>query len=165
MASSWLCNLFSSYLHFVYRRKWNIGKVLCRTNERQSWQSKNNNQTNGSSANSPPWINSFFNWCLFLSTVDLVWKKSIINALSIYRGYVSGYHSRKTHKSSLVMVGYGWRSWVQIWPKFYHCNCCAVCTIAPCITAIYRESMVYFRYWHNMLDIMHFSACEIKLPR
>ena len=33
-------------------------------------------------------------------------------------------------------------SWKQIWPKFYHCNCCAVCTIVSYITAICRESVV-----------------------
>ena len=39
--------------------------------------------------------------------------------------------------------GLGCRSWVQIWPTFSHCNCCAVCTILSCITAIYRESIVF----------------------
>ena len=36
----------------------------------------------------------------------------------------------------------GCRPWVQIWPKFHHCNCCAVCTMVSYITAIYRESIV-----------------------
>ena len=40
------------------------------------------------------------------------------SALSIYRGHFSSYNSQK---------------------KFYHCNCCAVCTIVSYITAIYRE--------------------------
>ena len=37
-------------------------------------------------------------------------------------------------------MGYG--SWVKIWPKFYHCNCCVVCIIISYITTIYRESIV-----------------------
>ena len=36
----------------------------------------------------------------------------------------------------------GCRSWVQTWPKFYHCNRCAVDTIVSYIIAIYRASIV-----------------------
>ena len=36
----------------------------------------------------------------------------------------------------------GCRSWVQIWPKYYHCNCCAVYTVVSLITAMYQESVV-----------------------
>ena len=60
------------------------------------------------------------------------------------------------------------RSWVQIWPKCYHCNCCALCTIVPCITAIYRESVVFwviidgylrdsYTIWYNMDNSRHCS--------
>ena len=33
-------------------------------------------------------------------------------------------------------------SWVQIYPKFYNYNCCAVCIIITYVTAIYRETIV-----------------------
>ena len=36
----------------------------------------------------------------------------------------------------------GCRSWMQIWPKFYHCNCC-ICIILSYITEIYREPIAY----------------------
>ena len=58
---------------------------------------------------------------------------------SIHRGHFSLYKSRKTPYSGR---GMGCREWVQIWPKFYHCSCCAACTIASYMTAIYRESLM-----------------------
>ena len=42
--------------------------------------------------------------------------------------------------------GMGCRSWVQIWPKFYHCNCCALNTIVSYIADILRS----FCIWHLM---------------
>ena len=39
--------------------------------------------------------------------------------------------------------GMGCRSWVQIWLKFYHCNCCAGSTFLSYITAIYQESIIF----------------------
>ena len=71
-------------------------------------------------------------------TRNILWY----SALSMYSGCFSLYNSRKTPHSSPVRARYGCRSWVQIWPKFYHCNCCAVCTIISYITAIYQESIV-----------------------
>ena len=63
-------------------------------------------------------------------------------ALSIYRGHFSSYNSRKTPHSSPVKAMYGCLSWAEIWPKFYHCNCCAVCTIVWYMTAIYWEPII-----------------------
>ena len=40
----------------------------------------------------------------------------------------------------------GCRSWVQIWLKFYPCNCCAACTNVSYITAIYRRESVVLAY-------------------
>ena len=37
------------------------------------------------------------------------------------------------------MRGLGCRSWVQTWPKYYHCNCCAVYTIVSYITEIWQH--------------------------
>ena len=49
----------------------------------------------------------------------------------------------------------GGRSWVQIWPKFYYCNCCAVCTIVSHITAIYRESTTF---WEKVVYVRQYSG-------
>ena len=70
-----------------------------------------------------------------------VW--TIYSALLIYCGHFSLYISRKTSHSSPVKASMGFCLWVQIWPKFYHCNCCAVYTSVSYITMIYRESLVY----------------------
>ena len=39
----------------------------------------------------------------------------------------------------------GCRPWVQIWPKYYHCIYCAVCTIISYIATTYQESIVTIR--------------------
>ena len=49
--------------------------------------------------------------------------------------------------------GRGYLPWMQIWIKFYHCSCCAVCTIVSYITTIYRECIViagvHYRILYN----------------
>ena len=35
--------------------------------------------------------------------------------------------------------------WVQIWPKYHHCNYCAVCIIVSYIATTYQESIVTIR--------------------
>ena len=49
-------------------------------------------------------------------------------------------------------------SLLQIWPKFYHCNCCAVCTIVSYITAIYLESIAQRR--PHMICRKHISLMK-----
>ena len=53
------------------------------------------------------------------------------------------YNPWKTPHSYPVRARYGCHSWVQIWLKFYHCNCCAVCTITSYITVVYWESIIF----------------------
>ena len=62
--------------------------------------------------------------------------------LSIYRGHFSSNNARNTPIARPLGRGNGCRSWVQIWSKFYHCNCIAVWIIVPYITAIYRGFIV-----------------------
>ena len=63
------------------------------------------------------------------------------SALSIYRGHFSSYNPRKTPHSSPVRARYGVSFVGANLSKFYHFNCCAVCTILSYITAIYGESI------------------------
>ena len=58
-------------------------------------------------------------------------------------------------------------SWVQIKPKFYQCNCCAVCTIVSYITAIYTvySIMKWIQYfcgqpWQSQPSWAPFSAAQ-----
>ena len=59
------------------------------------------------------------------------------NAFSIYRGHFFMYNSRKTPHWPPETARYGRDSWVQIWPKFHHCNC-ALCTLVSYIPGIYQ---------------------------
>ena len=45
---------------------------------------------------------------------------------------------------------WGWRcySWMRIWPKFNHYNCCAISIVVLYVTAMYGESIVLM-YWSN----------------
>ena len=56
------------------------------------------------------------------------------NVLQLYRGHIS---LKDTHGSPVRC-----RPWIQIWPKWYQCNCCSMFNIV--IIAIYRESIVDF---------------------
>ena len=55
----------------------------------------------------------------------------------------------------------GCHSWVQISLKFYHCNCCAVCTIVSYMTVIYGESIVFFIFLINLYHWLKLNGYEI----
>ena len=59
------------------------------------------------------------------------------SAFSIYRGHFFMYNYRKTPHRPPATARYGRDSWVQIWPKFHHCNC-ALCTLVSYIPGIYQ---------------------------
>ena len=80
------------------------------------------------------------------------------SVLSIYHRHFSSYNSRKAPHSLPVSTRYGWRSSVQIWPKFYHCNC-AVCTIVSYITGINCDkSTVYNTMISRHMLKIYYSA-------
>ena len=72
------------------------------------------------------------------STADEIYHCEIQCALDISRSF-SSYNSRKTPYISPERARY---AWMQIWPKYYNCNCCAAWTIVSYITEKYRESIV-----------------------
>ena len=78
---------------------------------------------------------------------DMLCKTSLAVCNSVHSQYIAviffSYNSWKITHSLPVRGRYnGCCSWVQIWPKFYHCNCCAVCIIASYMTVIYWEPLV-----------------------
>ena len=73
--------------------------------------------------------------------------------------YIAVIFLRITHERHPVGCLQGRRMgrhlWLQMWPKFYHCNCCSVCTIASYIATIYRENIVQkTTYWHVFLRML-----------
>ena len=59
--------------------------------------------------------------------------------------------------------GMGCRPWVQIWPKFHHCNHWSVCHIISYITKIYQETVVlrklrsrHANFLTNLITNMYF---------
>ena len=76
---------------------------------------------------------------ILILSVTLIPHQAIHN--TVRSRYIAVIFLRITHERAEGR-GMGCHSRVQIWPKFYHCNCCAVCTIVLYVTAIYRESIV-----------------------
>ena len=71
---------------------------------------------------------------------------SLGNPFTVCSRYITVMILHIDHKRHPILYywwGMGCRLWVQIWPKFYYCNCCAVCTIVSYITATYRGSIVF----------------------
>ena len=66
----------------------------------------------------------------------------LYNVLLIYRHHFLHITHGRHPITHPLGQGLGCLSWMQIWPKFYHCYCCAVCTIISYSTAVYRESIV-----------------------
>ena len=55
-------------------------------------------------------------------------------------------------------------SWVQIWPKFYHCKRCTACTIVSYITAIYQQSIVtgHATWWRVLALLSWYPLIIVK---
>ena len=87
-------------------------------------------------------------------------KLGYYSALSISR-HCSLYNLRQKPHSSPVRARYGCRSWVQIWPKFYHWHCCAVWTIVSYMTVIYRESIVPILQMYGSLSGQAINSHDI----
>ena len=113
--------------------KWNV--VLYKTRRlKRKYVSISNHHTSDLTLVVRPFL--FITFHMILNTVR-----------SRYIAFIfSLYNSRKTLHSSPVQRVMVCRSWMQIWSKFYHRNCCTVCTIISYKTAIYRECLVIFGY-------------------
>ena len=71
------------------------------------------------------------------------------SVISIYRRHFHLCNSRKTPHNSSARC----HSWVQIWPKCYHYDCCAAHIIISYMTAIYRESIVSNKNLVKLVDL------------
>ena len=71
---------------------------------------------------------------------------SMYSALPISRGHFTPYNSRKTPIARPLGRGMGVFRESECWSKFYLRSCCAVCNFVLYCTAIYRESIVFYRW-------------------
>ena len=87
------------------------------------------------------WLGPYTEWCLYRSRL-CTWLVREGSALDISRSFFLW----RTHERHPTACPWGWGMGVvsecKAWSKFYHCNCCAVCTTVLYMAVIYRYFII-----------------------
>ena len=101
--------------------------------------------------------NVHVNW-FYLESISLAYRVSMRTKHHIVHSrYIVVIFLRITHGQHPIPRPYGramgCRPWVLIWPRLYHCHCCALCTIHN-----RGISRIYSNYWVSVIRIMQIHS-------